>query len=308
MKTVSAFEAKLLRCARAIVAARPNPDHAKAFAESKLDAPLCLSANAVELLQDTLAKGITLLLARGGSQPERWLRNGEPRMGRLWERTPPSELGLEFSGNTPALLCWLTAADSGAAVPAVERSLTVGDALVRVLAYRLFRDTPLRGRHWGRALRRIGLCRLFFPEDFAKPDTVDWDRWTTGVGSTIIEAFEEVLVARAGWRSRTASGSSAPRTRCDLVASGQDVALSGWLDAADRRGRWDLTRFLVRVGSKLLVDGVTANTWVAGLDVKKTTIADRTNLRPGSAAGPSSRTGSASSPVGPAGPALHQVS
>ena len=275
MKTVSAFEAKLLRCARAIVA-RPNLDHARAFANSKLDVPPCLSKSAVELLEDTLAKGITLLLARNGWRAERSLRDGQPRLGRLWERTPPAELGLEFSQNTPALLCWLTAGKSEAPLPSIEDSLTLGDALFRFLAYRLFRGTPMQ-RLLATALRKIGLCRLYFPEDFPKPDTIDWDRWTTGVGGAIVEAFEGPLAQR--WLEieigkRQIDSADVMRS----VTAGQDAALAGWLDAVERRERWDLARFLVRVASKLLVDGARAENWIGALDVKGTTLAARTNL------------------------------
>ena len=275
MKTVSAFEAKMLRCARAIVA-RPNQDHARAFANSTFDPPPCLSAAAVELLKDTLAKGITLLLAREGWRAERNLRDGQPRLGRLWERTPPTELGLEFSQNTPALLCWLTAGNAEAPRPQTDGSLTVGDALVRFLAYRLFRGTPLE-RRLETSLRRIGLCRLFFPEDFPKPDTIDWDRWTTGVGAVIVEAFENSLALRWLEIEIGKRQIAAPDSMRNLSA-GQDAVLTCWLDAIDRRGRWDLARFLVRVGSKLLVDGAAAENWIGGLDVKGTTLAVRTNL------------------------------
>ena len=48
--------------------------------------------------QDALGKGTVELLARaGGWRPEAFLRNGKAKEGRLWDRTPPRELGLPFS-------------------------------------------------------------------------------------------------------------------------------------------------------------------------------------------------------------------
>ena len=51
-----------------------------------------------------------MLLARaGGWRRERQLRSGQRVEGRLWERTPPGELGLTFSRQSLELLMWFTA-------------------------------------------------------------------------------------------------------------------------------------------------------------------------------------------------------
>src|SRR5947209_5453334 len=81
--------------------------------------PACLSRPAVRLVKDALAKGCVFLLARrGGWRVERHLRGGRVAEGRLWQRTPPAELGLTFSRHALEFLVWITAARPGDREPA----------------------------------------------------------------------------------------------------------------------------------------------------------------------------------------------
>ena len=59
----------------------------------RTDRPKCLSADAVHLVLDSLSKGCVLYLVRaGGWKRDRFLRDGEPKFGRLWERSPVEKL------------------------------------------------------------------------------------------------------------------------------------------------------------------------------------------------------------------------
>src|SRR5687768_8729293 len=99
MKSVSRFEANLLRLLHYFLQQAPV-QQALPLLEAKVDRPKCLSRDAVELVQDALAKGCVLLLVRlGGWRRERFLRSEKPVEGRLWERTKPPELALSFSRN-----------------------------------------------------------------------------------------------------------------------------------------------------------------------------------------------------------------
>src|SRR5262249_8206391 len=139
---------------------------------SDRERPRCLSRTAVGLVQEALAKGTTELVARaGGWRRERFLRHDQPVEGRLWERTPPRELGLPFSPRSLDSLMWITAVKPAEpkhdwSPPAEE--LTVGDWILLFYAYKALRETDvglvLRTR---RAFARHALCRLAFPEDFA---------------------------------------------------------------------------------------------------------------------------------------------
>ena len=85
-KMVSRFEANLLRLLRFFLKQMPA-EQAGRFLNDRLDPPHCLSAACVELVRDYLSKGCVLYLVRaGGWQRDRFLRSGEPRFGRLWER------------------------------------------------------------------------------------------------------------------------------------------------------------------------------------------------------------------------------
>src|SRR5436309_2743163 len=97
-KLVSRFEANLLRILRFFVKQVPA-EQAMPLVGDRFDPPKCLSAAAVELVQDSLAKGCVLYLVRAGAwKRDRFLRNGEPKFGRLWDRSPVEGLALEFSG------------------------------------------------------------------------------------------------------------------------------------------------------------------------------------------------------------------
>src|SRR5262249_37787029 len=110
MKVVSRFEANLLRLLRFFL--RRVPAEQAPLLGGGMKPPPCLSRAAVGLVQDALAKGTALELARAGRWPrERHVRGEAVVGGRLWERTPPRELGLTFSGATIDFLIWVTAVD-----------------------------------------------------------------------------------------------------------------------------------------------------------------------------------------------------
>src|SRR5258707_10207739 len=132
MQTVSRFEANLLYLLYFFLRREPF-DRVLPLLESGHTPPLCLSRGAVRLIADTLRKGCVHLLAeRGGWRRERFLRNGRPVEGRLWERTVPTDLVLTFSPQTLVFLRWITAVKPDAKQPlplALER-LTDGDRLL----------------------------------------------------------------------------------------------------------------------------------------------------------------------------------
>src|SRR6476620_7070891 len=113
MQTVSRFEANLLRLLYFFLRREPI-ERALPLVENRCQAPTCLSRGAVRLVQDALSKGCTFLLAQhDGWRKERHLRGERVVEGRLWQRTPPGELGLPFSGHSLEFLVWITAARPG---------------------------------------------------------------------------------------------------------------------------------------------------------------------------------------------------
>ena len=76
----------------------------------------------------------------------------------------------------------------------------MGDRLLFFLVYRL-----LRGADAGSGLRKLrfvslnGLCRLTFPEDFTDSppnQSAEWNLWTIGPGSAILECLQAPLAKR----------------------------------------------------------------------------------------------------------------
>jgi hypothetical protein len=110
MKAVMRFEHNLLRILHFFLGRVPL-EQARSLIQAPAEKgrPKCLSKPAVELVQDALRKGTVELLARaGGWRPEAFLRNGKAKEGRLWDRTPPRELGLPFSRHALDFLIWIT--------------------------------------------------------------------------------------------------------------------------------------------------------------------------------------------------------
>lgn len=273
MKTVSRFEANLLSILRFFLRRAPAEPALPLLADA-CPAPPCLSRAAVELVQDTLAKGCTSLLAAGGWRRERFLRADRIAEGRLWERTPPGELGLPFSRHSLQFLIWVTANQlpvkkKRLALP--PRDLTVGDHLLLYFAWDAVRPFPV-----GDALAALAafahdpLCRLAHPEDFARhapPAEAEFSPWMSGVGSAVLEALQPELAERWEQAERDkAQLRDWPR----LVAVGraQEQVLTGFLRAVESARRYDLARFLLRTADRLLERLVGEGARLLGTDLR----------------------------------------
>jgi hypothetical protein len=283
MKAVSRFEHNLLRILHFFLQRVPLEQVRSLLVNrSEKERPRCLGRTAVELVQEALAKGTTELVARaGGWRRERFLRRDLPVEGRLWERTPPPELGLLFSAQSLEFLIWITAVKPSEAknqwAPPPEE-LAVGDWLLLFLAYKALRHTEvgevLRTR---RAFARHVLCRLAFPEDFAantEEVALDFSVWTSGSGSCILEALQHELTAR--WVEVERQKPTIPDwQQLRVLGRSQEHALAGFLDAANAAGRRDLARFAMRAAAEVLVEGVAPGHFIGGLQGAGPRMADR---------------------------------
>lgn len=281
---VSRFEANLLTILqfllRRVPESRALPVILKAHPR-----PQCLSRACVDLVQDTLAKGTMLLLARGGGwRQERHLRNGAVVEGRLWERTPPDELGLHFSVDALAFLIWMTATelpakDGGGLDEPDPGKLTMGDWLLYHHAYAALRLTTVGPMLRGQLrFQANALCRLSFPADFAHPvpkARCDLHPWTAGAGGSILEAMQEYL--RARWRNAEANKERLDPRRLRPLGQGQERLLSALFDAVENAGRFDLARFFLLALADVLADSQ-AYQWLGQVSVTGLRIADRVAL------------------------------
>jgi hypothetical protein len=274
MKVVSRFEANLLRILYFFLRRVPA-EQALPLVKAASPAPPCLGRPAVGLVQDALAKGTALLLARdGGWRRERHQRGEAVVGGRLWERAPPSELGLAFSGQTLDFLMWVTAVDPKKAREAPWKAdparLAPGDQALLYFAYVALRedgthrDLGLPGRP---AFVRHGLCRLAFPEDFTKAEDdepPDFAPWTAGVGACMLEALQPQLAARWVEVERTKE-EIADHNRMRALGRSQELVLRAYYETIEAAGRLDLARFVLAAAAEVLPAGATAQAWVGGL-------------------------------------------
>jgi FtsH ternary system domain X6 len=268
-RVVSPFEGKLLRVLRCFLRHVPLEQALPVVAE-RAARPAALSRACVELVQDSLAKGCLLFLARaGGWRRERFLRAGRPRDGRLWDRSPPEELALAFSRHTLEFLVWITAQKPGDPDPPLrlpDAELTPADRLLLFLAYDALRDTeavgPLRGRP---AFASHGLLRLAFPDDYAGATAEpDFGPWVDGTGAAILEAVQPWLADR--W-VRLVRGQAHVGDWQALAALGreQERVLAAFTAAAERANRPDVTRFILRAAGTVLTPDLPAKSFFAGL-------------------------------------------
>jgi hypothetical protein len=281
---VSRFEANLLRLLWYFLRREP-PERALPLLENRCPAPPCLHRNAVRLIQATLAQGCVFLLAqRGGWRHERFLRSERIVEGRLWERTPPAELGLTFSAHTLHFLIWITAHRPGDMerpwqVP--ETELTLGDRLLLYFAYEGLRNvTEGLGTS---ALRtqepfvQHALCWLAFPEDYTAAPTSagpNFTPWMNSTGACVLEALQPDLARRWIEVESHKERLTDPQTMRALGLA-QERVLTAFLDALEQAGRMDLARFLLQAAAVLLGPHAHAGMWTAQLNLTGQRVADR---------------------------------
>lgn len=280
MKAVSRFEANLLYVLRYFLRRAPAAQ-AQPMIAKPLDVPPCLSRPAVELVQDTLAKGTMLLLAHArGWRRERFLRNGSVVEGRLWQRTKPEELGLTFTRHSLRFLIWITSTEMPAKPKTQPRAedLAVGDWLLLYYAFATLRTTALaEGLAKLTWFSRNALCRLAFPGDFAEAaaETMpSFAPWTTGVGAAILEALQGEL--RDAWIDLEYAK---PQTSAWRIVRGiglaQEQVLESFLTAIDDAERRDLARFLLQAIGVILGSSDRPFGWIDDLDLGRERLTDR---------------------------------
>lgn len=284
MFSVSRFEANLLRLLWYFLGREP-PERALPLLENRCPAPPCLHRNAIHLIQDALSKGCVFLLTRrGGWRRERFLRGERVSEGRLWERTPPAELGLTFSAHTLRFLIWITAnrpGDSERGWSAAEEALTLGDRLLLYFAHEGLRNVAeglgapvLRTRQ---PFVRHALCWLAFPEDYAAAlagARPNFAPWTNGVGAAMLEAMQTEL-ARRWIEVESSKERLADPQAMRALGLAQERVLMAFLDAIEQAGRMDLARFLLQAAAVLLGPNAHAGMWTAKLNLTGQRVADR---------------------------------
>lgn len=297
MKSLSTFESNLNRILRCVVGRLPLAEALPLMVRG-VDQPRCLSRECVDLVQDTLAKGVTQNLARQGWRDERFLKSGQPVGGRLWGRHSGESLGLTFSGNTLKMLMWLTkenAATSRLTGSVRVDGLTLGDHLFNLSLFDCVSETLVAPNLLTKpAMRDNALVWMCYPEKIAEywdeetqGCTVDFQVWCRAENAWAMEVLQTRLSNRIESVER---GKHRINNNEQLLRLGeiQTDVLSTFLAAADKAGRRDLSLFVLRSAGKVLSqfdtsgDGIRGGTgagnWVAKLNVSELRLADRVQL------------------------------
>lgn len=268
-RSVSKFEGRLVTIARAIVRLTPI-DTALPLMMEKHPTPAALRTPCLELVCDALANGCVLYLCRiGGWAEDRFFCGDQPMEGRVWQRHSPEDRRLEFSRHALDFLIWITAhnaAQSRSWQPPIDE-FTCADHLLLFLAYDALRDTEA-GMAWrGRPVFvRNPLCRLHFPDDFARQNgnEPDYSAWVSGLGSAILEVMQAPLADR--WLTieigkQTITDWTPLRELCQA----QDVALDRLLPQLESAGRTDLARFILVASQRYFAQPVAVQRLIGGL-------------------------------------------
>lgn len=280
MKTVSEFEAQLLRILHGFFGRLPA-DQLLGLVEAEAPGPACLSRNAVELVIDTMQKGVIYELARGGGwKRERFLIEDKIAEGRLWSRRNPEELGFRFSEESLKFLIWITANHPNRPQTRwspEESRLTVGDRLLFYLAFESLRGAdvisglmklPPFANH---ALIWLTSLGDLVEAEIPPPKNWDFSIWLSGQGAFVLECLQARLAER--WfqleqRKLCISQPEAMRT----LGRVQHRLLTALFDAAEKADRRDLCRFfLIAMNRHLEI----AEAPAYNLDLNNLRLADR---------------------------------
>ena len=217
--------------------------------------PKKLSPQAVDLVEDLLAKGIIHRLCLcGGWRESRSLQQGAVRKGRLWERHP--ELSLRYSKFTMELLCWLTerAIDQSKLKKLSTRPQTLGDQLVALFALDMAVALGAgQGLAADPALQGSALCWLAHPDALGAGSSIEVIQFETLLqdeGAIILEALGPNL--RDRWLALERSkGTIHSLDRMSRIGDAQRRVLQDFLQQAAAAGREDLAFFVVQAAASL---------------------------------------------------------
>lgn len=271
-RQVSRFEFNLVRILRFMLGHSPA-DQGMQLVRSAAPRPECLSADAVALVQDTLAKASVLFLVRqGGWRNDRYLRDSAPIRGRVWDRIPLEERSLTFTRPVLDFLIWTTAekvTDLKASWDAPAKSLTPADELFFWQALDSMRSDPdlvaaLRHRD---VFRRNPLCWISFPGDMVEAEELtppDFTPLFHGQRAVFLECLQHHLEQR--WiRSERMKGQLGDWKKMRQQGRAEYTALRAFLEAADANNRRDLARFVLRTNAAILATEMTPVFWTGGL-------------------------------------------
>jgi hypothetical protein len=266
---VGSREGELLAIARALVSPDSYPSIEGALASAV--AVTKLGPTAMRVLEDTLAKGVVKTFARlGGGRPALRLGAAEsataPSVGaakltRVFEaRAAPA---ISFGAYTFELLRWLAntplrSKADGAPFEATPE--TVGDELCAYLALRLVEGQRMERRVAESPGLRCDLTWL----GFARPLARHGHNVSLPTLERLLETEERRVVLEClavdlarRWRDGAVWNDVdvLDAEHATLIGTVERAVVDRFLDAVDRKQRWDLATFLIEAGARALPRG-----------------------------------------------------
>jgi FtsH ternary system domain X6 len=273
VRTVSKFEHDLLVILRHLFG-RAAPQQAHALLGAKQPAPKCLSRDCVELVKDTLAKGVVLHLVRaGGWRNDSFLADGVPTGGRVWNRIPLPNRKPTFSRNVLDFLIWLTAERPDASNDQWLNASgsTPADEWFFAVAYDRLREEPdwQAGLRIRSAFANNPYCWLLSPGDFVgagEPRPPEFVPLFSGARAAILECLQPEL-ARRWIASERQKGTLADWNEMRRIAGAESAMLVRYLAAAEAAERPDLARWVLHtLAAVLAAPAPDAADWIGGLE------------------------------------------
>lgn len=273
---VTTQESDLLRVARAVVGLSSYGEVERLLAGQRV-APNALGPTAMDVLMDTLSRGVGLAVLRGGG----WRQE---RSKRLWERAPLPPI--DFQAGSFQLLQWMLRSPlSETALKALPGKATQSwaDELLLALALTMVTDTVCeRGFASQPHVRSSALCWVLQPAALARAEAL-------GSGGPIIELtptapltfFLEALqpmFARSWARMEQGKGDASDPGELARIGRAQDAVLGALVKAADAAKRRELLGFLVEAGAQVIHEKQMGDDWVRNLS-PVTALRDRTDAR-----------------------------
>ena len=265
------FEYQLVRLARFFVGLLPA-EVVVASLGQRFAKPDGISANARRLIEQSLAKGSVLRLARtGGWRTESFLRAGQPKTGRVWERGSLKERQLLFTSAPVNFLIWMTTAkiNDVRTLYTMEKRLSAADELFFFQVYEtLAESSPVVAEQVRRinAIRHNPLVRLCYPDDFLdEADAPDYTAWVQGVRSVMIECLQPMLQKR--WLNlETQKAQETVWLTLRRKSEAQERTLGAYLAECGDAKRPDLARFMLGAAKSLLKHpGLQPGDWTSAL-------------------------------------------
>ncbi len=265
------FEYQLVRLARFFVGLLPA-EAVVATLGQRFAKPDGITTTARQLIEQSLAKGSVLRLARtGGWQTEAFLRAGQPKTGRVWERGPVKERQLLFTDQPMEFLTWMSTAklNDVRTLWTSTKLLSAADEFFFFQAYEAVAESSpvvaeqIRGI---KVIRHNPLVRLCYPAYFVEEtEAPDFAPWVQGVRSVMIECMQPLLQNR--WlKLETQKAQETVWLTLRRKSEAEERTLGAFLLACGEAKRHDLARFVLGTAKNLLKHtGLQPQDWTTGL-------------------------------------------